>query len=333
MAEAAGVLVVAETMGGKPAPIVLEVIGLARRLGGELGGKVTALVIGSGLDGAAAELAACGADQVLVADDPKFESYQADVWVPIAAKVAGGLSPRAILVGHTSTGADFGPRLAFRLKTAVATACVAAEVKDGKLMLTRPCYGGNAREVVSIKTSPSVATIKPKTQEAATRGEGAAGAVSKIDPGLAADAIRTKIVEKRQQTDEGAVLEKANVVVSGGRGLNGPEGFKLAAALAKLLGGAVGASRVAVDLGWCPASYQVGLSGRTVAPELYFALGISGAGQHMAGCAGAKNIVAINTDKDAQIFGFSRFGVIGECEKVLPPLIQEIGRIRKEALG
>jgi electron transfer flavoprotein alpha subunit len=328
MTDASGVLVVAETVEGKPTLLTNELLGLARRLGPDLGGEVATVLLGSGIDGADKSLIAHGADRVYVADDALLSDYQADAWLPVVNKLARDIFPAVILIGHTSTGADLAPRLAFRLGTTVAMACTAAAVADGKLMLTRPCYGGNAREVVSFRTSPAVATIKAKSQEALARDDGRAGEVIRIDLGLAPGAIRTRICDRKQATGQGSLLETANVVVSGGRGLNGPEGFKMAEELARLLGGAVGASRVACDLGWCPPSYQIGLSGRTVAPELYIALGISGAGQHMAGCASAKNIIAINTDADAEIFKFSRFGVVEDCRKVLPPLIEEIRRLK-----
>jgi len=328
MADASGVLVLAEAAEGKPTALTGELLGLAGRLADALGGKTSAIFLGSQVDRVEQDLVAQGADKVYIADDALFADYQADAWLPVVDKIARDSAPAVILIGHTSAGADLAPRLAFRLGTTVATACVKAEIVGGRLLLTRSCYGGNAREVVSFRTCPAVATIKAKSQEARERDDRRAGDVVKIEPGLSPAMVRTRICDRRKESGQGSLLEKANVVVSGGRGLNGPEGFKMAQELARLLDGAVGASRVACDLGWCPPSYQVGLSGRTVAPELYIALGISGAGQHMAGCAGAKNIVSVNTDADADIFKFSRFGVVGDCQKILPALIEEIRKFK-----
>lgn len=328
MADASRILVVAEVAEGRPTPLTCELLGLARRLANASGGETGAVFLGSGVDGVAKDLVAYGADKVYLADDALFAEYQADAWMPVVSKIARDIFPAVILIGHTAAGADLAPRLAFRLGTTVAMACVAAAVVNGKLLLTRPCYGGNAREVVSFRTFPAVATIKAKSQEALARDDGRSGEMIRIDPGLASSTIRTRICDRKRETGQGSLLETANVVVSGGRGLNGPDGFKMAKELARVLGGAVGASRVACDLGWCPPSYQIGLSGRTVAPELYIALGISGAGQHMAGCASAKNIISINTDADAEIFKFSRFGVVEDCQKILPPLIEEIRRLK-----
>lgn len=328
MADASGVLVLAETTEGKPSTLTCELLGLAGRLAGSLGGKTSAVFLGSHVGQIGRDLVAHGADKVYIVDDALFGDYQADAWLPVVSKIARDISPAVILIGHTPAGADLAPRLAFRLGTTVATACIKAEIVDGKLLLTRPCYGGNAREVVSFRTCPAVATIKAKSQEAREREDHRAGDVIRVEPELSAAMVRTRISERRKESAQGSLLEKANVVVSGGRGLNGPEGFKMAQELARLLNGAVGASRVACDLGWCPPSYQIGLSGRTIAPELYIALGISGAGQHMAGCAGAKNIISINTDADADIFKYSRFGIVGDCQKILPSLIEAIGKFK-----
>lgn len=328
MADNSGILVVAEMVDGAPTTLTYELLSLARQIAGDFGGIVSAAILGDGVNGTAQDLIAHGANRVHVADDKIFDAYQADAWLPVLTTLASSTKPAVILLGHTSSGADLGPRLAFRLGTTIATACVAAAVSDGKLMLTRPCYGGNAQEVLSFRTSPAVATVKAKAVAPAPADANRIGETIKIDHAFTADVVRTKIRERTIGSSQGSQLENANVVIAGGRGLNGPEGFKLAEELAKLLGGAVGASRVACDLGWVPHSYQVGLSGRTVAPELYIALGISGAGQHMAGCASSKNIISINTDKDAEIFKFSRFGVIGDCSQILPSLIEEIRKVR-----
>ena len=232
-------------------------------------------------------------------------------------------------MGHTPQGADLAPRLAFRLGTTVATACNRVSFEDGKLRVTRPCYGGKAEEVVRFRTDPAVFTLKSKCFEPLPAQECREGEIVCADSVLDPRSIRTQLREVRRDASEGARLETANVVVAGGGGMKGPQGFELIGRLAEMLGGAVGASRVACDLGWCPPARQVGLSGKTVAPELYIAVGISGAGQHMAGCANAKNIVAINTDPNAPIFRFARYGVVGDCHRLVPALIDLFEARRK----
>ena len=324
MADGTGIAVVVEAEGPTPAPLANEFLGLARRLADGAGGAVSAILLGRDIEGAGDELVARGADRVYLADDSAFADYQADVWMKVLVGMIRDLSPTAVLLGHTAMGADLAPRLAFRLETAVAMDCVEAAAEGGRLVVVRPCYGGNAREVITFRTSPAVITVRRKSFAPAAREEGRAGEVVRLRPEIDPAAVRTRIRERRPDARDGRRLENARVVVAGGRGLDGPAGFRAAEALAEVLGGAVGASRVACDLGWCPASYQIGLSGRTVAPDLYVAVGISGAGQHMSGCAGAETIVAINTDPDAPIFKFARFGVVGDGRTVLPALVHAV---------
>ncbi|MDP6572404.1 MAG: electron transfer flavoprotein subunit alpha/FixB family protein [Rhodospirillales bacterium] len=328
MAAPSDILVVAEAADGALASHNYEVLGLARRLADGGGGAVAAVLFGEDANGLAPDLIAHGADSVHVADGGAFATYQAEAWLPDLAAIAKETSPVAILMGHTAMGADLSPRLAFRLETAVATGCVEAEISGGRLLLTRPCYGGNGREVTSFRTTPAIATVKVKSQEPATPDGGRRGDVvavaSVLDPGD----IRVRIVGREAGTTGSTDLEQARVIVAGGRGLKSRDGFALAHELAEVLGGAVGASRLPCDFGWCPPSYQIGLSGRIVSPDLYLALGISGAPQHIAGCASARAIVSVNTDRAATIFGHSRFGVIGDCQEVVPALIAEIRKIK-----
>lgn len=322
------ILVVVETSDNRPVGLAHELLGRARELADECGGTVLACVLGSGIESVGRELVARGADRVDLVDSPHLATYQADAWLPDLVGVIRRARPAAVMLGHTAQGADLAPRLAFRLDTAVATACSDASWRDGKFLLSRACYGGKANEIVSIATSPSVFTVKPKSFAEPQPQYDRAGEVVRLPSVLDPATIRTRVREFRQEVTSGARLESANIVVAGGGGMKGPQGFETLARLAEALGGAVGASRVACDLGWCPPSYQVGLSGKTVAPELYIAIGISGAGQHMAGCSNAKTIVAINTDADAPIFKFATFGVVGDCHALMPALIGEIARRR-----
>jgi electron transfer flavoprotein alpha subunit len=328
MMEPSDVLVVVESEAGEPSSLSYEVLGLARRLGDALGGKVAALVLGSGLGEVGTDLLASGADRVYLVDDPALGAYQADAWLPDVVEVARSIAPAAILIGHSTIGADLAPRLAFRLDSAVATACIEVSVEAGRQLFTRPCYGGKAREVSSFVTTPVVATIQPKTQEAVAPDPIRTGEVVAVTSVLTPAAVRTRVTERVHNDQDAVVLESAEAVVAGGGGMKGSDGFRMAHALADVLGGAVGASRVACDLGWCPASYQIGLSGRTVAPDLYLAIGISGAGQHLAGCANSKAIVAINSDPDAPIFKASRFGIVGDCHQIMPALVAAIKKIK-----
>ena len=328
MADNSGIVVVVETAEGHPVDLVFDMLGLARCLADDLGGTVTAAALGTDLGGIGEVLVARGADRVLVVDDAAFADFHTDAWLPDLVRIVTETAPAAVLVGHTVSGTDLAPRLAFRLDTAVPTGCEAVEIVNGRPYMTRICFGGNAREVVSFTTAPAVVTIRAKTQEARSPDAGRTGDIEFVDSVLDADSVRTRIVGRERESARGVRLENAGVVIAGGRGVNGPEGFKPLDELARLLGGAVGASRVACDLGWCPPPYQIGLTGRTVAPELYLAVGISGAGQHMAGCGAAKTIVSINSDPDAAIFQSSRFGVVGNCQEVIPALVEEFRKLK-----
>ncbi len=328
MADGNDVLVVVETEEGKPNGLAHEMLGLARRLADDAGGSVAAVLFGDGVADASADLIAHGADKVFVADGAVFATYQAEAWMPDLVNIANDVDPAAILVGHSMLGADLAPRLAFRLQTAIATGCEEMVADGDKLLMTRACFGGNAREVVSFNTTPAVATIKAKSQEALDADSGRTGEVVVVQSCLDDSAMRARVTGREREKTTGVRLENADVVIAGGRGTGGPEGFDILRELAGLMGGAVGASRVACDLGWCPPSYQVGLTGRTVAPEIYIAVGISGAGQHMAGCARSKAIVAINSDADAAIFAKSRFGAVGDCTQIMPAFLEEVRKLK-----
>jgi electron transfer flavoprotein alpha subunit len=323
-----GVLVIAEAAGTKLTGLTGELLGLAQRLTEGLGGPVSAALIGHGVAGLARELGTGGAARIYVADHAALAGYEPELWVAQVARIAEAANPAAVLIPHTTQGADLGPRLAFRLDTVLATGCVALEHDGGRLLCTRPCYGGGARETLWLKARPAVATVRGGVGSAAGRNEGDSPQVIPVtvDPGAARS--RLKVVDRERPADPESRLEDARVVIAGGRGLEGPEGFEVLAGLARSLGGAVGASRVPCDLGWCPHSMQIGLTGRTVTPELYIAVGISGAGHHMAGCGNARNIVAINTDPEAAIYREARWGVVGDYREVIPPLIEAILKLR-----
>ena len=311
------VLVILELVGGKPAAVGLELLALARTLAG--GGRVAALAPGAD-ERVAQALIAQGADTVYVSNDAAAAACYSDAWTGCAERLARELNPAVILTAHNSTGADLAPLLAFRLDYGCATGCVAVDDNNGALHFTRPCYGGNAREIVSFKSRPAVATVRPGIYRALPPDVARSGETVAV----ALPPSRVRVIERKRDSGGAQRLEDAKVIIAGGRGLNGPEGFKVLEPLAAILGGVVGASRVPCDLGWCPHAMQIGLTGKTVTPELYIAVGISGASHHLAGCGNAKTIVAINIDADAAIFRDAKFGVIGDYAKVVPALTAAI---------
>jgi electron transfer flavoprotein alpha subunit len=255
---------------------------------------------------------------VYTAQDPALAEYQTETFLPAAVEVVKRSRATVVLLGQTSQGRDLAPRLATRLESAAAMDAVGLAVEEGRLKVTRPCYGGRARQDLVITTDPQIVTVRPKSQEALPPDSGRRGAVEAVQVQVGAPRAR---LEGRDEAAGGGVrLDDAEIVVSGGRGLGAAEAFRDLEELAAIMGAAVGASRAACDLGWYPPSQQVGLTGTVVSPTLYLAVAISGASQHLAGCGGSKNIVAINKDPEANIFKFCRFGIVDDYKKVLPPL-------------
>ncbi|RPI40951.1 MAG: electron transfer flavoprotein subunit alpha/FixB family protein, partial [Betaproteobacteria bacterium] len=248
--------------------------------------------------------------------------------LPSIAAACGLIRPAVVLIAHGVMGAELGPRLAFRLDGAAATGCVDVTVEAGAVRCTRPCYGGLAREVNDYAQGPVVATIRSGVFEPASAIDGRKARIEELGA-VDAAASSVRLLERISEPAEGVRLEDARIVVAGGRGLEGPEGFAVLQELAAELGAAVGSSRVPCDLGWCPHSWQIGLTGKTVTPELYIAVGISGAGHHMAGCGNAKTIVAINSDPEAAIFQDARFGVVGDYREVVPALTAQVRKLKQ----
>jgi electron transfer flavoprotein alpha subunit len=322
-----GVLVIAEVHEGALAGLSTELLGLARRLvDGGLGGKVSAALLGNGQSGISSQLGEFGADTVYLAEDASLAPYQSESWLPVVQQIVGQASPALVLVGQTSIGRDLAPMLAFRLDTGVSMDTMEIAYEGGTLRLTRPAYGGNARAVLTPVNLPVVATVKAKSQEPLAQQPGRSAEVANVSVTPAQP--RTRVISQEKAKVEGIRIEDANVVVSGGRGLGSADGFLQIEALADAFGGAAGASRAACDLGWYPPSKQVGLTGTTVSPEVYVAVAISGASQHMAGMSGSKNIIAINKDPDANMVKVSRFAVIADYKQILPPLIEEVKRLK-----
>ncbi len=322
-----GILLCGETAEGKLAPITLQLLGIGRRLADELGEKLSILLMGSGLSTPGQQATAAGADTVYLADNPLLENYNSDAYTYVAANLCQQLQPGILLLGQTDIGRDLAPRLAGRLKTGLAMDCTALSIDPASKLLirTRPVYGGNANAtVISRTTRPQMATIrtgmmKPAEPDSSRQGEIIAWNGT-IDPTV----IKVKVVERVKEEREGVRLEEADVVVSGGRGMGNSENFKAIENLARLLGGAMGATRVACEEKWVPATHQVGQTGKMVSPKLYIAVAISGATQHLAGCAGSKCIVAINKDPEANIFKVAHLGVVGDWKEALPALTKKL---------
>ncbi len=317
-----GILVFGEVENGALSAAAGELLAAAGKLAGEgVSGGVSIAVMGDDLSGVTAAQAP-GADRLILMSDPALKDggtggYDAPVLA--AAALNESTSPDVILFAKTDFGAVAGPRLAFKLGLPVAQDCVdiALDSETGRVAVTRPVFGGNALAVFGFNgDGTQIATIRPGVFDP-IEGEGS-GTVEEFDVSDAVAAVRTTLVETVLQDSEGVRLEDADVIISGGRGLGGPEPFEQLQELANILGGAVGASRAACDAGWVDHSYQIGLTGKSVNPTVYVSIGISGASQHMAGLSGARNIVAINKDGDANIFKSARFGVVGDWEKVLP---------------
>ena len=331
MADNKGVLVVGDIIEGKLAGITAEMLGAGKKLATKLGEPLCAALLGSGVKGLAAEAIAFGADKVFVVDDANLKDYQSDAYVMAAENVIKQANPRIVLMGQSTMGRDLAPRLAFRFNTAISMDCVDLDVDANKLLVqTRPVYGGNAKAIFTTEALPQMATVRVKAMTALPRDAAKTGEVVDVASGIDPAKIKTKFVKKVKEEVAGVKLEDAPAVIAGGRGIGNAEGFKQLEELAKLFKGAVGATRPAVDNNWVPASVQVGLTGKIVAPELYIAIALSGSSQHMAGCSGSKTIVAINKDPESNIFREARYGIVGDWKQALPAFTAKVKELLKE---
>ena len=326
MSDYKGVAVYCEVKGDNIAPIAAEGLGIGKTLADKLGQGVAAIIIGNNIGAAAKQAIAQGADKVYVIDDAQLKDYQPDAYLLAMAKAADQVKPQVLIMGQTDIGRELAPRLAFRLNTAATLDCVALDIdtETGRLLQTKPVYGGNAQAVIITQTDPQVVTIRTKAMAPLAPDASRQGEIINIPADIDAAAVKTKVLERKVEEVAGIKLEDAQVVVAGGRGIGSAEGFKQLEELAKLLKGAVGASRPPCDNNWIPDTVQIGLTGKIIAPEVYFAVAISGSSQHMSGCSGSKTIIAINKDKEANIFRQARFGVVGDWKKVLPAFTQKV---------
>jgi len=315
---AKGVWIVAEQRDGALRKISFEIASTARKLADELGDEVCAVLLGSGVEAMAAELAKYGVDKVFVADDAALEPYTTDAHAAAVAKVVKENDPAILLLGASVQGKDLSSRLVGKLATGMASDCTDIKIEGGKLLATRPMYSGKTFGDIVVSGTPQMASLRPNVFPAVENAK--AGEVVKFDAGLDAGALKTKVLEVQKDASGKIDLTEADVIVSGGRGMKGPEGYSVLEELASLLGGTVGASRAAVDAGWRPQSDQVGQTGKVVSPNLYIACGISGAIQHLAGMSSSKYIVAINKDPEAPIFARADYGIVDDLFKVVPEM-------------
>ena len=322
-----GVLVCGEIAEGKLAPVTIELLGAARKLANELGEELSALLMGSKAGNLAPEAIAYGADKAYVAEDSLLDHYNSDAFTQVTADLCRKVLPSIILLGHTDAGSDLAPRLNGRLGGGLAMDCLALSIDPATKLLvsTRPVFGGNAHATVLSKSArPQMATLRPKRVPPAERDDSRKGEVISIEGKVDPAAIKVRVVERIREQVEGVKLEDAEVVVSGGRGIGSSQSFSTLRELAQVLGGAVGATRPACDEGWVPVTLQVGQSGKVVSPKLYIAVALSGAMSHIAGCLGSKYIVAVNKDKEANIFTVAHFGIIADYKEVLPALTAKL---------
>ena len=333
-----GVFIFAEQVDNKISNIAYELLGKAKDLAKDLGTEVTAVLIGSGVKDLADSLAVYGADRVIVVDDPELKDYRTEPYAHALASVINEFKPEIMLVGATAIGRDLGPRVSARVATGLTADCTSLEIGNfplepvanqeqlhNQLLMTRPAFGGNTIATIACPYNrPQMATVRPGVMQKIAPIEGAKANVVEFNPGFTPDNKYVEILEISKAISDIKDIMDAKILVSGGRGVGSAENFKLLDDLAEVLGGQVSCSRAVVDSGWKPKELQVGQTGKTVRPQVYFAIGISGAIQHVAGMEESDIIVAINKDEDAPIFDVADYGVVGDLNKIVPALTEAI---------
>jgi len=314
------ILVFVEQRDGRVRPVVREALGEATRLAKALGGPVVAVCAAASDPGLAA-LGEAGAEQALLATHEAFGRYEPSGYAAAVAAAVERIRPAVALFAGSAMGRDLAPRVAAKLRIGLASDCTALAVEGGTLRATRPVYAGKATQTVAFKKSPALVTLRPKVFAPAATG-GTQATVSPLDLSYDPASVKARVTEVKAEQGGKVDLTEAEIIVSGGRGLKGPEHFHLIEGLAEALGATVGASRAVVDAGWRPHADQVGQTGKTVSPKLYVAVAISGAIQHLAGMSSSRCIVAINKDADAPIFKVANYGVVGDLFELLPKLTE-----------
>ena len=335
-----GVYVFAQQVDNEISGIALELLGKGKELAKDLDTEVTAVLIGSGVKNLCDKLAEYGADKVILVDDPELKEYRTEPYAHALASVINKYKPEIMLVGATAIGRDLGPTVSARVATGLTADCTVLEIGDfplvpvpGKeseqlhkqLLMTRPAFGGNTIATIACPYNrPQMATVRPGVMQKIEPIKGAKAVVEEFNPGFTANNKYVTIKEVVKAVSDTVDIMDAKILVSGGRGVGSPENFKLLEDLAEALGGTVSCSRAVVDSGWKPKDLQVGQTGKTVRPNVYFAIGISGAIQHVAGMEESDIIVAINKDEDAPIFDVADYGVVGDLNKIVPQLTEAI---------
>ncbi len=333
-----GVYVFAQQVDNEISSIAFELLGKAKDLAKDLNTEVTAMLLGSGIKGLADQLAEYGADKVIVVDDPELKDYRTEPYAHALASIINQYKPEIVLVGATAIGRDLGPRVSARVATGLTADCTVLEIGDfplqavpgqeqlhNQLLMTRPAFGGNTIATIACPYNrPQMATVRAGVMQKIEPVKGAKAVVEEFNPGFTPDNKYVEILDIVKSVVDTVDIMDAKILVSGGRGVGSPENFKLLEDLAEVLGGTVSCSRAVVDSGWKPKDLQVGQTGKTVRPNVYFAIGISGAIQHVAGMEESDIIIAINKDADAPIFDVADYGIVGDLNKIVPKLTETL---------
>ena len=337
-----GVYIYAQQVDNKLSDIAFELVGKAKELAADLNTEVTAVLLGSNVKALATELGEYGADKVIVVDNPALETYRTEPYAQALVSVINEYKPEIMLVGATAIGRDLGPTVSARVKTGLTADCTKLEIGDfpinampgqeqkhNQLLMTRPAFGGNTIATIACPDNrPQMATVRPGVMQKIDPIEGAKAEVIEYNPGFTPDNKYVEIVDIVKSVTDTVDIMDAKILVSGGRGV-GEEGFGMLKELAEVLGGEVSCSRAVVDNGWQPRDIQVGQTGKTVRPNVYFAIGISGAIQHVAGMEESDIIIAINKDETAPIFDVADYGIVGDLNKIVPALTEKLRAVVK----
>ena len=338
-----GVYVFAQQVDNELSGIAFELLGKAKELAADLSTDVTAVLIGSGVKGLVDQLAEYGADKVIVVDDPELKEYRTEPYAHALASVINEYKPEIVLVGATAIGRDLGPRVSARVATGLTADCTVLEIGDfpinpvpnqeqkhNQLLMTRPAFGGNTIATIACPDNrPQMATVRPGVMQKIDPIAGAKAEVIEYNPGFTPNNKYVEILDVVKELSDTVDIMDAKILVSGGRGVGRAENFKILQDLADVIGGTVSCSRAVVDNGWLPKELQVGQTGKTVRPNVYFAIGISGAIQHTAGMEESDIIVAINKDETAPIFDVADYGIVGDLNKIVPKLTEELKKVVK----
>ena len=338
-----GVYVFAQQVDNELSSIAFELLGKAKELAADLNTEVTAMLLGSGVKGLADQLAEYGADKVIVVDDPELKEYRTEPYAHALTSIINEYKPEIVLVGATAIGRDLGPRVSARVATGLTADCTVLEIGDfplnpipgkeqkhNQLLMTRPAFGGNTIATIACPDNrPQMATVRPGVMQKIEPIAGAKAEVIEYNPGFTPNNKYVEILDIVKELSDTVDIMDAKILVSGGRGVGSAENFKMLQDLADVIGGTVSCSRAVVDNGWMPKELQVGQTGKTVRPNVYFAIGISGAIQHTAGMEESDIIIAINKDETAPIFDVADYGIVGDLNKIVPKLTEALKAVVK----